>query len=160
LNYHFGAYYNKEFFGNYFLPLLGIDWRINKRLSLFGDLPASMNLEYKLGKSFYGGFEFYSLVSSYHSKSTMYTKDYIREGDNYFGHSEIRIYLHAYLTSHIVLTAQAGQTIYRIFEQYDSKKKLDNTNSIYRKTNDQLFFNVGIAYRFRLDGEKDSPTKN
>jgi len=31
----FGIYYNKEFFGNYFIPLIGIDWKINKKNNLF-----------------------------------------------------------------------------------------------------------------------------
>ena len=44
LKYHFGLYYNREFFGDYFLPLLGIDWKINQRMNLFGDLPITMNL--------------------------------------------------------------------------------------------------------------------
>lgn len=161
LSYHIGAYYNREFFGNYFLPLLGIDWRINKRLNLFGDFPASMNLEYKFGKSFYGGAEFYCVVSSYRTETTILTNDYIREGDKIFGHEEFRIYLHAYLSSHLVLSAQTGETFYRVFEQYDSKNDpaRAGSNSIYRKTKDQLFFNIGIAYRFRLDTEKNSTTK-
>jgi hypothetical protein len=154
LSYHFGAYYNREFFGNYYLPLLGIDWRINNRLNLFGDLPYSMNLEYKLSKSFYGGFEFFSTTSSYRTTPHGGTSTYIREGDKIFGHDEIRLYFHAYLTSHIVLTVQGGQSFYHIFQAYSNAgNKVINDNSVYQKNKDQLFFNVGLAYRFRLDGE-------
>ncbi|SRR6266498_2583732 len=37
----FGLYNNKEFFGNYFMPLAGIDWQINGKNNLFGVLPGT-----------------------------------------------------------------------------------------------------------------------
>ncbi len=47
LRYRLGLYYNREYFGNFFVPLLGIEWKINKTLNFFGDLPNSLNLEKK-----------------------------------------------------------------------------------------------------------------
>ncbi|MDE3250865.1 MAG: hypothetical protein KGO82_19535, partial [Bacteroidota bacterium] len=36
LTYKFGIYLNGEFFGLFVMPLLGIDWQINKKTNLFG----------------------------------------------------------------------------------------------------------------------------
>jgi hypothetical protein len=52
LKYHFGVYYNREYFGNYFIPSAGIEWTINKRMNLFGDLPNNLNFELSSTKSF------------------------------------------------------------------------------------------------------------
>ncbi len=49
----FGLYYNKEFFGNFFMPLAGIDWKINERNNVFGVLPGNLTFEHKVNHSFY-----------------------------------------------------------------------------------------------------------
>jgi hypothetical protein len=45
LTFKAGLYYNKEFFGNFYMPLLGIDWKLNGRNNLFGVLPGNMSLQ-------------------------------------------------------------------------------------------------------------------
>jgi hypothetical protein len=52
LKYKFGLFYNREFFGNFFVPLAGIDWKINNRLQLFGVLPGNLVLERKVSRRF------------------------------------------------------------------------------------------------------------
>ena len=39
-----GLYYNREFFGNFFMPLFGIDWRLPKGWYIFGVLPGTFNV--------------------------------------------------------------------------------------------------------------------
>src|SRR5260221_749138 len=41
LKYKFGMYYNSEFSGAFFMPLLGLDWKIDDRNYLFGVLPGN-----------------------------------------------------------------------------------------------------------------------
>ena len=48
-----GVYYNKEFFGNFFVPLIGIDWQINSRNNLFGVLPGSLWFQHKVSQKFF-----------------------------------------------------------------------------------------------------------
>jgi hypothetical protein len=38
ITYKLGLYYNHELFGEFFVPLLGIDWKINEKNNLFGVL--------------------------------------------------------------------------------------------------------------------------
>ena len=36
-----GIYYNREAFGNLFVPLVGVDWKVNDRINLYGILPTN-----------------------------------------------------------------------------------------------------------------------
>ena len=45
LKFKLGLYYNREAFGNFFMPLVGMDWKVNKRLSLYGTLPSNYRVE-------------------------------------------------------------------------------------------------------------------
>ena len=150
LKYHFGIYYNREFFGDYFLPLLGIDWKINEHINLFGDLPNNLNFEYKISKSFYAGAALYTCISSYRLSSAT-GGYYVREGDKTMGHDELKIYINAYVSKHFVVYAEAGETFYRTYTLYNNADELQQSAGIYRKSKDGMFVNTGIAYRFRLD---------
>src|ERR1043166_1649202 len=41
-----GLYYNREAFGNFYVPLVGVDWKINKRISMYGILPTNYKIEF------------------------------------------------------------------------------------------------------------------
>lgn len=150
LKYHFGLYYNREFFGDYFMPLLGIDWKINDRINLFGDLPNNLNFEYKISRSMYIGASFLSIISSYRLSSASGGM-YVREGDKSLGHDELKLYVNAYLTKNLVLYVESGEAFYRTYTLYNSSNELQQTNSVFRKSHDGMFVNMGLAYRFRLD---------
>lgn len=90
LKYKFGLYYNREFFGNFFVPLGGIDWKINNRLQLFGVLPGSLILERKVTPHFYYGASFRSITTSYRYGDL---KNFVRIDDN-----QLQAFADAYLT--------------------------------------------------------------
>src|SRR6478672_1007935 len=79
LKYKFGLYYNREFFRNFFVPLAGIDWKINNRLQLFGVLPGNLVLERKVTNHFYYGATFHSITTSYRYGDL---KKFLRIDDN------------------------------------------------------------------------------
>ena len=75
-------------FGDYFLPLLGIDWKINEHIRTdFGDLPNNMNFEYKISNSIYSGIALLTNISSYRLNASTGGM-YVREGDKTMGHDE------------------------------------------------------------------------
>ncbi len=39
-----GLYYNHEFFGNFYMPLFGVDWRLKNDWYIFGILPGTFNV--------------------------------------------------------------------------------------------------------------------
>lgn len=154
LRLHFGAYYNREYFGNFIIPLLGIEWKVNENLNLFGDLPNSLNLEKKLGKMFYAGIIFQSTTSSYRPGNTIYTNDFVREGQKGIGHNQIKLHVNYYITNHFVVYAEVGHTYKRNFQLFRDKTEINLPYSAYRKTTDTFLVSGGLAYRFRLDTKK------
>ena len=67
------------------------------------------------------------------------------------GHDELKIYINAYLSKRFVVYTEAGETFYRTYTLYNNADELQESGGIYRKSNDGMFVNTGIAYRFRLD---------
>ena len=147
LKYHFGLYYNGEFFGAYFIPLLGIDWKINSHFNLFGDLPSNLSLEMKANRNFRLGAGFTSNIATYriHDQNDV---SYIREGDKTWGHDEVHLYINWYFMNHSVLFVQAGQSVFRQYNPYNSKDELLLNSPIQKVKRDGLFFDIGFALRF------------
>lgn len=103
----FGVYGNAEFFGPYFLPLLGVDWNINERLGLYGLLPSYLFLEYKIvPDKFHGKISFDTELSTYRNQPM----NYFRVNDNH-----IKMVFDLSLTKNIVLSAEAGHSVLRKF---------------------------------------------
>lgn len=150
LKYHFGVYYNNECFGNYAMPLLGIDWKVNRKLNVFGDLPSNMNIEFKVNKSFYTGLAYSSIVSSYRLSSSEGNR-YVRVGDKTFGQNDFKAYVNCYLTKHLVWYAEGGYTAGRMYLLYNANNERVQDATVYSRHRDGAFVNTGIAVCFRLD---------
>jgi uncharacterized protein DUF6268 len=145
LSFKFGLYYNKEFFGNYFMALVGLDWKIDAKNNLFGVLPGSMIFEHKVTSRFYYGFAFRALTNSYREDAVdplFMHYNYLRIDDNPLG-----IYADTYLSKKIVLSAEAGYTILRRY-RYGYKTEDVHTKTDYK--NDNFYFKASLAYRLRL----------
>ena len=97
-------YANTEFNGFIILPLLGIDWRIDKKNTLFGVLPNRMTFEHRINKSFYTGGNFRILSNSYRLKSG----DYLRVDDR-----QLSAYLDYYPAKHLVISFEPGYGLLR-----------------------------------------------
>jgi len=148
-SFKFGVYYNKEFFGNYFMPLVGIDWRINTMNNLFGVLPGSMVFEHKVSRKFYVGSSFRALTNSYRLQTIdpcfsgdCSAKKYLRVDDNQLG-----IFADTYLSKKIVLTAETG---YSILRKYRFGLKGQNIHLRNDYKNDNFYCRASIAYRLRF----------
>ncbi len=151
VRYRIGLYYNREYFGNFFIPLVGIEWKINKTLNFFGDLPNSLNLEKKFNKKIYAGLIYLSITTSYRTNSTSDADDFVREGEKGVGHNQLKLYVNYYLTKHLVIFAEAGRTYGRSFQLFRENIETDLSNSVFRKTTESFLFNGGVAFRFRKE---------
>lgn len=154
LKYKFGLYYNREFFGHYFIPLAGIEWRPSPRINAFGVLPANMNIEYRVNKMLYTGFSWQSITSSYrmHDSDMKY---FVRNGDRFWGHNQVRMFINSYLTKNIVFFTEAGYTVFRKFEAYVAGRE-KTEHPVFAKTKNGTLLNAGIAYRIRLDANNNN----
>jgi hypothetical protein len=141
----FGAYYNSEFSGPFFIPLAGIDWKIDNKNNLFGVLPGSLIYEHKLNDHFYWGLIFKAITTSFIDKSSASnsSQDFIRIDDNQLG-----IYLDTYVNRKIVITTSVGHSALRKF-RFGTKH--DSEKYYYKEPmNDDLIFELGLSYRLRL----------
>ena len=145
LSFKFGLYYNKEFFGNFFMPLVGLDWKIDARNNLFGVLPGYIIFEHKVAPRFYYGLAFRALTNSYREQIIDPLDggyNYLRIDDNPLG-----IYADTYLSKKIVLSAEAGYTILRRY-RYGYKTESAHIKTDYK--NDNFYFKASLAYRLRF----------
>ncbi|MFM7078572.1 MAG: hypothetical protein ACKOYC_02150 [Bacteroidota bacterium] len=94
-----GAYVKQEFFGFYFLPLVGCDWKISERWRLFGLMPSNMRLQHQLNEKLNVGMSFRSFSTSFRKPSGGYVKVF----DNHvFAYGDLKV------ASKVVLVLEAG----------------------------------------------------
>lgn len=139
----FGGYYNSEFFGPYFLPLLGLEWHLRNGLILHGVLPGSMNLEWKLHDRVRTGILFRSLTNS-----ILIEKDkYLRQYENQF-----RLFADVYASKSHVLFFEAGHSVFR---KYKTGEKGTRTDAIAIQFPDGTQWKIGYAFRIRTEAGND-----
>jgi hypothetical protein len=108
LTYKAGIYYNKEFFGNLWIPFLGIDARIGERLFIWALLPRALMADYRLIPSLHTGIAFRGIEESYRIGSNELT-NYFRPNEGY-----LRLYFDFYIPrTMLVATAGVGHTLRR-----------------------------------------------
>ncbi|HEX7413126.1 MAG TPA: DUF6268 family outer membrane beta-barrel protein [Bacteroidia bacterium] len=146
LKFKLGLFYNREFFGNFFVPLAGVDWRVNDRFQMYGVLPTSYRFEYAIVKQIlYGGLAFKSYTRSYRLSNINH--DYVRNGE-----LQAKAFIDVYIKKKFVLFAEFGRTISYSPLAYLYGTKTETSNfPIYTKIQDAFFFNVGLAFRIRTD---------
>ena len=132
-----GIYVNDEFFGLYFVPLIGADWRIDEKNYLFGVLPGRLTFEYHLGNQFYTGFTFRAITNSYRFSNGQY----LRLDD-----SQLSLFLDYYLSKNICITLEPGYGLFRQLRTGENRKEyLKEVN-----WGDGPFIKVSGAYRIRV----------
>ena len=136
LTWKFGFYFNNDYFGNYFVPLLGFDWWINNRDKLFGILPGNMTFEHKVNKLLYYGITFNAITNSYRDQANQY----FRVDDNQLG-----IFGDVYFTKNIVVNTEIGHSLFRKL-RIGEKNVFENDLAV----NDNFYIRLMLAYRVRF----------
>lgn len=135
LTYKAGLYVNREFFGNFVMPLLGIDWQISRKTNLFGVLPGSLTLEHRLGRSAYAGASFRAITSSFKTKTGFWRLD----------ENRVAFFFDYYIRKQLVVTGEAGHSILR-----KMRTGIDDKNYSDWRVNDNVYVKANLAYRLRL----------
>ncbi|MEI6346830.1 MAG: DUF6268 family outer membrane beta-barrel protein [Bacteroidota bacterium] len=113
----YGCYYNQEFFGPLIVPIIGLDWKVNENLRIFGNLPITATAEYTLSKRFSTGIFFNANTCSYlYDKQ----KQYIHKSTQ-----EISAFGDFYLTKNIVFQTKLGFTLGRKYDLFNLSDKID-----------------------------------
>jgi outer membrane receptor protein involved in Fe transport len=145
-----GLYYNTEAFGNFFMPLVGVDWKINKRMNLYGIIPSNYRFEVNIIKDkLYTGLCYKAATRSFRlSQKNNY--DYVR-----YDEQQIKLFLDCFVYKKIMLFAEVGYSVGKnpLGFYNGSKKDINYNNPVYTPLKSYPVFNFGIAYRVRLDLE-------
>jgi hypothetical protein len=129
--YRFGLYYNREFFGNFFVPLLGINYTVTDRWKIYGLLPNNLSFNYSLSKMIHSGLTLSLITSSYRLTENKYLR---------FEEKQLRFYLHFIFAKRNVFFAEAGHSFFR-------NAKL-GTGFLSRNGEHDLFISDSILLRF------------
>jgi hypothetical protein len=137
-----GIYYNRETFGDLFLPLLGIDWHPTDRIFCWATLPQNALIDYTIAPSIHVGFGFRGLQESYTEIGLQ----------NYFTFSEgqLRLFADYYIPkTNFVFTCEVGNTVAREFIFFNKDYKSSEETKIY--PTECMFARIGISFRFVTD---------
>lgn len=150
-----GLYYNREFFGNFFVPLLGIDWKPDSTWQLYGNLPVNFTVLNKFRPRLQFGFNFTGIINSYGMSSGL---AYMQRSTNDFS-----LFSDFYLDkkSSIVFQLKAGYSLARRFRVYDRNDQLDFAISALKFGEDRVqlnsdlkdspFIQLGLFFRVKTD---------
>ncbi len=134
-----GLYFNREAFGNFFMPLGGLEYKADSTLQIWGTLPGSFFIEKRLKKYWYAGLTFKAVTNSYQ----LFHMKYLQVNDN-----QLSLYTDFYVSKNFVLNVEAGHSLFR-------RVRIGNTGKVKEysydeKTNDNLLFRVSAIYRIRM----------
>lgn len=149
-----GLYFNTEFFGPFVVPIFGLDWKLNEKLSITGDLPIYGKVNYQFTPGLASGVGYIALVSSYRL-----TGDF---NDAYTSRFAIEPYLYAdvKLFKNTYFNAKAGYAISRKYPVYAKEDKIDWQLSFIKFGDDRTqlnpviengaFIEFSLAYKIDL----------
>lgn len=145
-----GLYYNREAFGNFFVPFLGLDWKATDRICLYGILPSNYKVEYNaIRNRLYTGIDFKWLTRSFNLSGY--------DANSYMRFEEIFLKGFAEFNAckNIVLSAEAGYAFGKSPLQYATATDMPIAeNPVYQSLKNYAVFNVGIFYRIRNESTR------
>lgn len=147
LKFKVGLYYNREAFGDFFVPLVGLDWKATSRINFYGILPTNYKIECNVVKDrFYMGLNFKALTRSFRLSQ--------KQGLDYVRYDEIQLKLFAdyFIYKKIMLFGEIGYSLGKNPLQYHYKTNdLSALNPVYSELKNFPVFNIGIVYRLRTE---------
>lgn len=135
----FGLYYNREFYGDFFLPLANIDWRPGDRTRVYGFFPRYLVYEYRINDDWYWGARYRGITTSYRLSES--EDSYIRYDDR-----QLTVYIEKYFFERLVIALQAGASVYR---RAVSRNVISQSYPDFEDA--APLFKAGVFYRFRTD---------
>lgn len=144
-----GFYYNREAFGNFFMPLIGIDWKATDRIKLYGIMPSNYKIEYALKKNkLYAGLNFKSFTRSFRLSKTQ-NFDYVR-----YNEIILKVFMDYFVYKKVLLFGELGYSLGKSPLQFTYTTKIETSrNPVFTPLKNYPVINIGVAYRIRLDME-------
>lgn len=140
--YKFGLFYVREFFGNFFVPLAGIDWKASDRFSIYGTLPQSLKASYALVPNrVNAGLAFRSMVRTYRGEDV---NTYVR-----YNELQFKTFFDFYLTAKNIVFVEGGYFLGKtplLYNNADTKNPVPS--DLFKQGKAFPLINAGWALRF------------
>lgn len=159
LNFKLGLYYNKELFGPFFVPMIGMYYLSpNKKFETNIMLPLQADINYKIFPFMNIGCNFNGQVRSYHLIDITPTdhSTYVARSTN-----ELFAYLKFNITKNISLQIKVGQSVGRKYRVYNDNDKVyygaplifvgGHRKQLNSDFSNGMIFQVVLSYRINLD---------
>ena len=134
--FRFGAYYNSEFFGNFFVPVFGFDWKPDSTWQIYGNLPLNTTVLCKAKPKLHFGFQFTGIITSYFLNAENH---YLQRSTN-----DLCLFADIWLGKHLVLQPKAGFALGRSYREYDENDQIDFAISLVKFGDDRVQLNHNI----------------
>ena len=141
--------YRRQFYGPQYIVLAGMDWKVNDKLWIFGDLPHSATVSYAVNKKVNTGFNLFVQNSTYR----------LNNQQRYFEYNTVNpgLFAEYYISPNWAIRATAAYTLIRNMEVYNKNDKVTGFIDFYELGNRKdplnpevsggLSFKVGLSYR-------------
>lgn len=147
--------YRRQFYGPQYIILAGMDWKVNDKWRIFGDLPHSTTVSYAVNEKVNTGFNLFVQQSTYRLKNQ----------DRYFEYNTVNpgLFAEYYVSQNWAVRATAAYTLIRNMEIYNKNDKADGFIDFYEMGDRKdpinpevasgLAFKIGLSYRI-VPGKK------
>jgi hypothetical protein len=141
--------YRRQFYGPQYIALVGLDWKVNDKWSIFGDLPHNATVSYAVNKKVNTGFNLFVQNSTYR----------LNNQRRYFEYNTVNpgLFAEYYVSPNWAIRATAAYTLIRNMEVYHKNDKAkgfidfyelgDRKDPINPEVAGGLSFKVGLSYR-------------
>lgn len=140
--YKFGLFYVREFFGNFFVPLAGIDWKVSDRFSIYGTLPQVLKASYSFVPSrLNAGLAFRSMTRSFRGEDN---NTLVR-----YNELQFKTFFDFYVTPKNVVFIEGGYFLGKtplLYNNADTKNPVPS--DLFRQGKAFPLINAGWALRF------------
>jgi hypothetical protein len=137
-----GLYYNKEAFGNFFVPLVGVDVKFNDQWECYGVLPNN----FRLSRSNQSHTLFTGLGFKSFTRSFVLNQDFV---GSYLRYNEVQVKLFTeyYSSSKVLFSLELGYSLGKTPGLFDQQSQDRLSESWIAPQRGFPLFNLGIAYR-------------
>jgi hypothetical protein len=142
----FGAMYNQECYGPYFVPLVNLNWQLSERLSIAGMLPVYAKIKYKAGDKLTVGISHFGLATTFNLNDPAYKGDYIERQS-----IDLSLFANYNISGNIYLEGRFGQAAGRSYKQYAGDQKIKFGLPLTTFGDERVKKNIGFENGLFLD---------
>jgi len=147
--------YRRQFYGPQYVALVGMDWKVNDKWQLYGDIPHNLTASYAVNEKVNTGFNLFVQNSTYR----------LDNQDRYFEYNTVNpgLFAERYISSKWAVRATAAYTLIRNMEIYNKTDKADGFVDFYElgdrkdpinpEVSKGMSFKIGLSYRI-VPGKK------